>query len=188
MRVDIGWMIRKGSAAPGSWRSGSLRWSCRGEPSGDVSYTCDMTDPENSWLELRYSIPDRVKGGRKNLTQRIYLGYTLPKFGGKRWWLHCPVNGDRVGMLYVPPGGDTFASRKAWRIGYQCQRAASHDRPFEALFKLQRRLGCTEGWEMPIRRPKGMHHRTFAKLERQYWQIDEQCGRAMAGVLARLGG
>jgi hypothetical protein len=33
-----------------------------------------------------------------------------------------------------------------------------------------------------------MHHRTFAKLERQYWRLDHQCGVEMAGALARLGG
>jgi hypothetical protein len=188
LRVDFGWMIRKGLAVPGGWRKGNLRWTCRGEPSGDVSYSCDMTDPENSWLELRFSVPDRANGGRKHHTQRIQLSYTVPEFGGKRWWMHCPINGARVGKLYVPPGGDIFASRRAWRMGYHSQRIPDRDKPFEALFRLQRRLGCTEGWEMPIRRPKGMHHRTFAKLEERYWQLDQQCGVEMAGALAMLGG
>lgn len=187
LKIDLVWLLRKGFAIPGGLRSGQLHWSCNGEPHGNITYSCDMTDPERGELVLRFTT-GASRGDPKDHVQRIRLSYTVPKLGGKRWWMHCPVNGARVVKLYVPPGGDIFASRKAWRIGYQCQRAASHDRPFEALFKLQRRLGCTEGWEMPIYRPKGMHHRTFAKLLDRYWQLDRQCGIEMAGVLARLGG
>lgn len=181
-------MIRKGLAVPGGWRAGKLQWTSRGEPSGDVSYSCDMIHPEFSVLELRFTVSKPATGESQKHTQRIRLSYTVPKFGGKRWWMHCPVNGERVGKLYVPPGGDIFASRKAWGIGYRSQRIPDMEKPFEALFRLQRRLGCEEGWEMPIRRPKGMHHRTYAKLEDRYWQLDQECAIEMAGVLARLGG
>ena len=187
LKIDLAWMLRKGLAVPGGWRSGQLRWSCNGEPHGNIAYSCDMTDPERGELVLRFTT-GASRGDPKDHVQRIDLSYTEPELGGKRWWMHCPVNGARVGKLYVPPGGDIFASRKAWRIGYRSQRGTAQDRTFEKLFRLQRRLGCEEGWEMPIYRPKGMHHRTFAKLESQYWQIDEECGRAMAGTLARLGG
>lgn len=185
LKIDLAWMLRKGFAVPGGWRSGQLRWTCNGEPHGDISYSCDMTDPECGELVLRFTT-GASRGDAKHHVQRIRLSYTVPKLGGKRWWMHCPVNGERAGKLYVPPGGDIFASRKAWRIGYRSQRIPAHDRPFGALFKLQRRLGCTEGWEMPIRRPKGMHQRTFDRLEDEYWRLDEQCGLAMVGVMARL--
>lgn len=185
LRIDIAFMIRNGMAEPGYRRSGNLSWNRGGEPAGDIGYSCDMRDPDAGELVLRFT-SGCSRGEPKEQVQRIALSYTEPHLGGRRWWMHCPKTGERVGKLYVPPGGDIFASRKAWRIGYQSQRNAPRDRAFEALFRLQRRLGCTQGWEQPIYRPKGMHHRTFAKLENQYWQIDEQCGRAMTGVLARL--
>lgn len=186
LRVDIGWMIRKGLAVPGGWRKSNLRWTCRGEPSGDVSYSCDMTDPENSWLELRFSVPDRANGQRKHHTQRIHLSYTVPKFGGKRWWMHCPVNGARVGKLYVPPGGDIFASRKAWRVGYQSQRIAKRDSMFERLFRLQRKLGGEIGWGQPISRPKGMHWRTYERYLKESEALDRCCSVEAAIVVQSL--
>lgn len=186
LRIDFGWMLRQRMARLGECVTGTLRWTCRGEPSGNVSYTCDMRDPDDANLELRFTVTRRSTGEAKDYVQRIALSHTQPHFGGKRWWMHCPVNGQRVGKLYVPAGGDTFASRNAWRIGYRSQRVTPRDKPFEALFKLQRRLGCTEGWEMPIYRPKGMHHRTFARLEDRYWQLDRRCGREMMTALARF--
>lgn len=187
LRIDIAWMLREGLAKPGQSITGTLRWTCRGEPSGNVSYACDMRDPDNGMLELRFKVTRQREGTSKDYVQRIRLSYTQPHFGGRRWWMHCPHTGERVGKLYVPSGGDIFASRKAWRIGYRSQRIAAHDRPFEGLFRLQRRLGCPEGWEMPIRRPKGMHHRTFERFEDEYWRLDQRCGLAIAGVMARLG-
>lgn len=185
LKIDLAWMMRAGLAVAGSWRSGQLRWTCNGEPSGDINYSCDMTDPDRSELVLRFTT-GASRGEPKRHVQHIRLSYTVPQLGGKRWWMHCPVSGARVGKLYVPPGGDIFASRKAWRIGYRSQRIAAQDRPFEALFRLQKRMGCTEGWGQPIRRPKGMHHRTFERLKDEYWQLDEECGLAMAGAMARL--
>jgi hypothetical protein len=187
LKIDLAWMLRKGLAVTGGCRSGQLRWSCNGKPHGDISYSCDMTDPERGELVLRFT-SGASRGDPEDHVQRIRLSYTVPKLGGKRWWMHCPANGARVGKLYVPPGGDIFASRRAWRIGYHSQRIPDREKPFEALFRLQRRLGCTEGWEAPIRRPKGMHHRTFAKLESQYCKIDHQCGIEMAETLAVLSG
>lgn len=167
---------------------GSLRWTCRGEPTGNVSYTCNMRDPEDSYLELRFTVTRHSTGEKKDYVQRIHLSSTRPYFGGRRWWMHCPVNGSRVGKLYVPSGGDTFASRKAWAIGYRSQRLAERDKPFEALFRLQRRLGCPEGWEQPIRRPKGMWRRTYERLEEEYWELDAQCAVTMMGVIGLLKG
>jgi len=60
-----------------------------------------------------------------------------PHFGGKRWWMHCPINGDLVGKLYCPNGAHTFASRTAWRLDYNSQRIAGRGNPFEALFRLR---------------------------------------------------
>lgn len=185
LSIDLAWMLRRGFAIAGQHTQGNLNWTRNGQPSADISYTCDMRDSEAGELVLRFTT-GASRGDPKHHVQRIRLSYTMPNLGGRRWWLHCPVNGARVRKLYVPPGGDIFASRKAWRLGYHSQRIAARDRSFEALFKLQRRLGCDQGWEMPIRRPKGMHHRTFARLEDEYWRLDERCNRAMAPVVAKL--
>jgi hypothetical protein len=174
-------MLRKGLAMPGSYRTGTLRWSCRGEPSGWISYKADMTDPEDSRLILSYKLG--TGSDAESVEQIVRIAYTRPKFGGKRWWMVCPFRGHRVSILYMPRNGDRFASRKAWRIQYKSQRVTDRDKPFEALFRIQRRLGCQEGWEMPIRRPKGMWHRTYKRLEDRYWELNDQCTLQMMAVV-----
>lgn len=188
LRIDLCWMLRRGLVQPGQCRTGNLSWTSRGEPCGNISYTCDMRDPDNASMELRFSVTRHGTGGRKDYVQQVPLSYTVPKFGGKRWWMHCPISGQRVAKLFMPPGGELFASRKAWRIAYRSQRGTRADRTFEKLFRLQRRLGCEEGWSNYPRRPKGMHHRTYERLMDRFWDIDEQCGRESMLFLERLGG
>ena len=186
LRINFAWMLRRGLAMPGRSTWGTLRWSRGDEPAGSIGYHCDMRDPDAAWLELNYTVTDHWSGEKTDYRQRIGLSYTVPHYGGKRWWMHCPSNGARVAKLYKPAGGNTFASRKAWRIGYQSQRVSRTNAPFERLFKLQRRLGSEQGWGAELTRPKGMHRRTFERHLDRYWQIDEQCTRAEMISLASL--
>jgi hypothetical protein len=176
LRIDIAWMVRTNRAIPGSTVSGSLSWTCRGEPSGNINYTCDMSDPGNAVLELRFSVTRYSTGEKTDHRQRIWLSYTVPNFGGKRWWMHCPSTGERVGKLYCPSGSELFASRKAYRIGYRSQRVTKRDAIFERLFRIQEKLGCERGWGNWITRPKGMHHSTFESYLDEYERLDALCG------------
>ena len=176
-RIDLAWMIRNKKVVPGQWVSGSLSWSCCGQSAGWISYSANMEDPFNSSLKLTYwrgSEPDREK-----VEQTVRLVFTEPNYGGRRWWMICPFRGDRVAKLYLPNWGDRFAGRKAWRLGYHCQRVAHRDRPFEKLFRLQRKLKSEQGWEAGLRRPKGMHHATFDRHFERYWELDAECAVVM---------
>lgn len=180
-RIDIAWMIRTRHAVPGSWVRGSLSWNCGGQPSGSISYSAEMTDIENAWLRLSY-----VRGSgneREEVNQNIRLVYSIPNFGGWRWWMICPYRGNRVGKLYLPAWGDRFAGRRAWRLGYHSQRVAHRDRPIEKLFRLQRKLGSEQGWEAGLRRPKGMHGRTYERHMDRYLKLDAECAVTMMEVL-----
>nr|WP_137678354.1 hypothetical protein [Parerythrobacter lutipelagi] len=181
-------MVREGLAQPGGVRAGRLHWTCNGRPAGNISYTCNMSAPHSATLELLFMVTRHATGEKTEYVQTVRLSYTVPHFGGKRWWMHCPVSGERVGKLYCPEGGDIFASRKVWQLGYESQRIAKRDRPFEALFRLQKRLGCIHGWEQPIRRPKGMWRKTYERLEKRYWELDEECGAQMHAVMQRIQG
>lgn len=185
-RVDLGWMIRTKRATPGQWISGGLSWNCGGEPAGSISYVANMEDPHDSYLRLTFW---RGSGDdREYVEQKIRLVFTEPNYGGRRWWMVCPYKGIRVGKLYMPNGGDRFASRKAWRLAYQSQRVAHRDRAFEKLFRLQRKLGCEQGYDSWIRRPKGMWRRTFDRHLERFEELDAQCGAEMAMLVLRLGG
>lgn len=184
LRIDLAWMLRTGRAREGSELSGSLEWTCGGKAAGSIGYQAIMSEPWRERLELTYT---NTRGGeQKEVRQTVHLTHSLPNYGGKRWWMLCPVSGRRVAKLYLPPGGDIFASRQAWRLGYQCQRDASRDRPFEKLFRLQKRLGCPQGWDAGIYRPKGMWHRTFERHLERYWELDAECGIEMAIMMRRL--
>lgn len=187
-RIDLAWMIRKGMAVPGGYVSGTLSWSSGGNPAGRIGYRCDMRYPESAELVLQYTITDRTSGEARDYKHRIRLSYTVPHYGGKRWWLHCPVNGQRVGKLYMPPGAEAFASRTAWRLGYRSQRVTPRDAVFERLYRVQRKLGCPQGWDEPVCRPKGMHRRTYERLKAEYWYLDRLCGAHMMQVIGRLRG
>lgn len=183
-KVDLAWMMRSGLAVIGRETTGTLRWHCGGDPAGSISYRALLNEPGHERLVLTYT---RDTGGeQESVLQTVHMTFTNPNFGGKRWWMICPYRGHRVAKLYMPPGGDRFASRKAWQLAYHSQRIAARDRPFEALFRLQKRLGCPQGWEQPIRRPKGMHHRTFDRLEEEYWRLDEHCAVEMMRVIGLL--
>jgi len=188
LTIDIAWMIRKGMAVPGKSVIGSLNWTCRGEPSGEIGYQCDMRELDKAVLTLRFDTIRRWTGAKQSHVQTVPLTFTRPHFGGKRWWMLCPFTAERVGKLYCPAGAEKFASRKAYDIGYYSQRIGEHDRPFEALFALQKRLGCEQGWERPIHRPKGMWKSTYAEYERRYEELDAQCCAAMMAKLAAFGG
>lgn len=187
-RIDLAWMLRRGLARDGYYQAGTLSWSWGdGSPAGNIGYSADMRDPDYARLVLSY-----VRGKddeREEVEQVVHLTHTQPNFGGRRWWMICPYRGHRVGKLYMPPGGDRFASRKAWQLGYHSQRIAARDRPFEAMFRLQKKLGCEQGWGNWIDRPKGMHHRTFERHLDEYEYLDGLCGVEMirmVGVIERM--
>jgi len=187
-RLDIAWMFRRGYLVDGRHMSGSLSWSRGDMPAGSIGYSCNLSDPDDATLVLNYPFTDDRTGQKSDYTQRIRLIYTQPHYGGKRWWMHCPSDGARVGKLYMPPGGKSFASRKVWRLGYQSQRNTRRDAVFERLFRVQKKLGCPQGWEMPIRRPKGMHRRTYERLENEYWYLDALCAAEMMRAIGLLRG
>ena len=184
LRIDLAWMLRTGRAREGLQYRGTLLWTCGSQPSGSINYVAAMHQQGQERLELTYTNSRRDE--REQIRQTVHLTYTLPHYGGKRWWMICPVNGERAGKLYLPPGGDIFASRKAWRLAYQSQRDAARDRPFERLFRLQRKLGCTEGWEQPIFKPKGMWDRTWQRHRAEYWRLDALCTAEMMVMMGML--
>jgi hypothetical protein len=185
LRVEIGWMLRTGRAEEGAIVHGSLLWHRGGQPSGSIGYKADLSDPDCASLQLSYT---RGKGDEAvNVEQRIRLSYTRPNYGGRRWWMICPYCGQRVLKLYLPPGGDRFASACAWRLSWQSQRIAPADRPFEAMFRLQRKLGGHEGFEAGLaRKPMGMWRRTYERHWNRYTALDDVCSVTMAAMMLRL--
>lgn len=72
----------------------------------------------------------------------IEVTTTRPRFGGRRYWLRCPLRalrrdgtrcGRRVGRLYLPPGQQVFGCRLCYWLTYaSCQQ---HDARRDALLR-----------------------------------------------------
>lgn len=182
--IDVAAMIRQERLVPGCLTYGGLSWNCGGSPAGAISYQGDMTDAFNATLVLSYSISRR--GERQDVRQEVRLSFTEPNYGGRRWWMHCPITGRRVRKLYKPLGGDRFACRQAWRLVYQSQHDAHGDRNFEKLFRLQRKLGSEQGYDMGLRRPKGMWKRTFDRHWDEYERLTDHCSVEMMRLIGLL--
>src|SRR4051795_2954489 len=103
----------------GAW---SWSWTTTRQPLAEVTYSLDIGEDSGS---VRI---DRVTRygplGNPVITdgQVITLTTTPGRFGGRRWWFVCPLTGAHVAKLYLPHGTTCFAARKAYRLGYACQR------------------------------------------------------------------
>lgn len=180
-RLDVAWMVRHSYLVAGARTSGSLSWTRGGHPSGSICYSADLVDRDKATLELSYM--QGPSESREHVSQTIRLVSTCPNFGGRRWWAICPITGDQTLKLYLPPNGDRFAGRRAWRLHYNCQRESRRDRPFGKLTRLQHKLDCEELWGSPIRRPKGMHGITYQRHLRRYYEINSECVAEMTLLL-----
>lgn len=77
---------------------------------------------------------------RANSTQSTYeyavqTTFTLPSFGGRRWWWLCPLSlggarcGRRVAKLYMPNGAAYFGCRHCYDLTYKsCQECHQSER------------------------------------------------------------
>lgn len=184
LKLDLAWMFRSGFARDGENRSGTINWTRNGKPSGSIGFSAMMAQPGAERLELSYA-----RGSNANpasVRQTIRLCYTVPNYGGRRWWMRCPILTTRVGKLYLPAGADRFASREAWKLSYECQREAAADRALERLFRLQAKLGCAPGLSRTPTRPKGMRHTTFARHMQAFISLQRAAARQFADQANRL--
>ena len=185
LTVDLPMMMRRGGLTDVGHGSGTLTWSRNGHQTGSVGYSYSMWEDDFGWIELSFTWTP-YGGQPQPIKQRISLTCTEPNYGGRRWWMVCPKSNRRVLKLHLPPGGDKFLSREAWRLGYRCQRVTSSDRTLERLFRLQQKLGGEPGWDRGLERPKGMWWRTYERHLARHDQLDAAVGADMMRQLAVL--
>jgi hypothetical protein len=182
LTLDLAWLMRLGPIGDGQAGTGEVRWSVDGVAVGTLHFRLDLRTTGSARLLLRYIIADR--NGQPSLVRQVIALTSAPQhLGGRRWWLRCPVTGERARILYLPPGGDRFGSRKAWGLAYRMERLSHFDRPFEAFFRAQRRVGGSQGLAMGLVRPKGMWRRTYHRYLARFETLDLACAKKIAALV-----
>ncbi len=128
---------------------------------------------------------------RGDTQQRLRLVSSERHFGGRQWFVTCPVTWQRVRVLYCPPGATIFASRHAWprQVAYASQFLDASGRAWRTKAKVKARLlgdGDPDEWDLPPR-PKRMRQKTYERWEAKYDETEERLEYECALALARLG-
>jgi hypothetical protein len=130
-------------------------------------------------------------GGDDPIEYAVPLTYTIPRFGGLRWWFRCPATWRRCCKLYLPNGGRRFLSRHAYRLRYASQVETRLARLQRQCRKINRALGGDGGHDWIPERPKGMWQRTYdrlaAKMDRYADAAEAEWERGALALMARLG-
>jgi hypothetical protein len=130
-----------------------------GERVGSVDYEAHLA-ADRGHVRLRYTSTHAYNGEKRYSDYTISLETTPQTFGGRRWWFVCPRTAERVSKRHLPNGAYTFASRRAYRLGYPSQRESPRDRSITRAFKLRGRLNGEGGIGDYIPKPKWMRWQT----------------------------
>jgi len=121
-----------------------IRWVNEfGEDAGMVTITPQVSGHGNK-RSLRVEMAGAAGGGSVTVTGQVIPVTTTPCFyGGVRYWFLCPAVTDgllcenRVGVLYLPPGGTIFGCRQCHDLTYEsCQKSHKYDRVMDHLKEL----------------------------------------------------
>lgn len=177
--LDVRKINRAGLLTPGRWFN--WQWTCNGEVTGTIGL---RVEADRVVLDYRNQNRHHNGGEWESMNYAVRLDWTACGFGGRRVWWRCPAVGcgRRVAVLH---GGRVFACRQCNGLAYRSQREADDDRATRRADTIRRRLG----WEPGILngnglKPKGMHWRTFERLQGQH---DAHVNAALAGMAAKLG-
>ena len=153
--IDLASLSSEGPLAPG--RSGTIRWSRGGRTTGSVGYAIAP-----GGLRLRYMIHNR-DGKSVAIDELFPLTCTPVAFGGSRPWLICIGCQRRCRVLF---GGARFRCRRCHGLRYESQYEPAFARAASRCHKIRKRLGQVGSIELPFPpKPKGMHWRTYRRLE-----------------------
>src|SRR5215471_9963675 len=181
--LDINRLNRAGCLQSGY--RGGWEWTRDGERVASISFRRD-----GDRLVLSYRV--RRNGEEwQDVEQRRRIVWMSCRFGGARPYFVCPgvVNGiacgRRVGKLYG--AGTYFLCRHCYRLVYASQREDRYDRALRHANNIRMRLGGEPGMASVFpARPKGMHHRTYERLQSAVLNAEILAEERLAIVLARL--
>jgi hypothetical protein len=125
------------------------------------------------WLERlsvkRWSVQLQFPSGG---SQSVAVVWSWCHFGGLRPWFQCPHCQRRVGKLYNN-GGSYCACRLCYELRYASQRRGAKSRRFLQALRLRLRLNGIASLAEPFPdRPRGMHRKTYARLQSRAHRLE----------------
>lgn len=159
--LDVHWLTRQAEGAVG-W-NGYLSVTFRGGAPQRIDMQVELNRGCGvGVLRLRFDV--QHFSHRTGPQEQIIALRAIPcPFGGLRWTFICPVRRCQATRLYLPNGGDTFAGRLAYRLGYQSQRGTREDRAWGVIRRVEKRLGQGRSTGRNGK-PKWMRWATFDRL------------------------
>lgn len=175
LSIDLTFLRKRNALFVGN--RGELTWSRRGEKYAQVNYII-----EAGGLRLIY----RTRSGGhdwQDVDELIPFTETEAQFGGRRRWLLCKSCAGRCRVIY---GGPRFRCRKCHQLKYESQYEPIFGRATEQRHKLRKRLGYVGSLEDPFPpKPKGMHWKTYRRLEARDQELEQRWCLDLAGWLER---
>jgi len=173
--LDIRRLQRAGVLTPG--RFVSWQWTVNDKVHSSIWIIADTNS-----LTLSYSYALRGNPAEA-VNQTVWLESTPCALGGHRQWFTCPSCKRRVAVIYG--SGRLFACRRCKGLAYSCQGESVDDRAARRADCLRKKLGWEPGiLNGPGLRPRGMHWRTYERLQAQH---EAFVGASLAGIAKKLG-
>jgi hypothetical protein len=174
--IDIRRWQRDGLLNAG--RQFNWQWSCNGKAIANIDVKAEI-----GLVRLSYSCR-KIGDEWESQAYPVMLQTTPCHYGGMRYWFICPAVGcsRRVALLYL--GDKIFACRHCYQLAYQSQRETDDDRRIRKADKIRDKLN----WEPGILngngwKPKGMHWKTFWRLQAEHETHVDQSLIAMGAKL-----
>lgn len=107
-------------------------------------------------------------------------------YGGQRHWFLCPFPScqRRSKKLYFCNQG-LFLCRKCLHLAYTTQNRSEADRIIDKKWHLIRKYGGDSEWTM--KKPKGMHQKTFDQIRNEVCRLDEMATLKIAEMFGYPG-
>ena len=134
-------------------------------------------------MRLEYSVTRQ--GEKVAINERFDFAFTEQPFGGSRRWIVCRSCQRRCRVIY---GGVYFRCRQCYRATYPSQYELIRLPGISRADRMRDKLGGDPGLLNPFpRKPKGMHWRTYRRLQREDWAASDRLERALHARFRREG-
>ena len=142
-RLELSFLLKKGFIKKNARIQGTINWSIRDEPTGNMAILSNYTSDEK-YIRVSYTATD-LKGVKTDYNYQIDLVEVDSNLGkGKVLYMICPESGKRCRILYLAYWANKFKCREAYqnRLYFSTQKCSKLDfwntKYFEMVSKIEK--------------------------------------------------